>query len=118
MDHAGNAADVRPSRTLANKIGKTIMINVKRLGHATFKTPDLERILDYWTRVIGLTLVGRDQNRAFLPTKFGEEVSAVEKGDSGALARVSFQVAPGSDLGDVQKALAKDGITCEPRSDI
>src|SRR3954469_15808131 len=94
------------------------MIKVKRLGHATFKTPDLERILDYWTRIIGLTVVERTQNHAFLATKFGEEVIAVEQGDSGALARVSFQVAPGSELNDVQKALAKDGVTCEPRSDI
>ena len=94
------------------------MIKVKRLGHATFKTPDLERILDYWTRIIGFTVVERDKERAFLATKFGEEVIAVEKGDSGALARVSFQVAPGSDLADVRNALAKDGVTCEPRSDI
>ena len=69
------------------------MIKVKRLGHATFKTPDLERILDYWSRIIGLSVVERSKDRAFLATKFGEEVIAVEQGDSDALARVSFQVA-------------------------
>ena len=35
------------------------MIQVKRLGHATFTTPDLERQIDYWTRVIGLQIVDR-----------------------------------------------------------
>jgi len=94
------------------------MIRVKRLGHATFKTPDIERILDYWTRIIGLTVVERDKDRAFLATRFGEEAIAVEKGDSGVLARVAFQVAPGSDLDEVRRTLAKDGITCEARSDI
>ncbi len=57
------------------------MIQVKRLGHATFKTPDLERIVDYWTRIIGLTLVDKDKNRAFLATKYGEEAVAVETGE-------------------------------------
>jgi catechol-2,3-dioxygenase len=118
MDHAGNAADVRPSRTLANKIGKTIMIEVKRLGHATFATPDLERILDYWTRVIGLTVVERGRDRAFLATKFGEEAIAVEKGNSGNLLKVAFQIAPGNDLGDVCATLAKHGVATEMRSDI
>jgi len=94
------------------------MIQVKRLGHATFKTPDLERIIDYWTRVIGLTLVDRGKDRAFLATKFGEEAIAVEQGDSANLERVSFQVAPESDLGDLRKTLAKDGVTAEVRSDI
>jgi len=94
------------------------MIRVKRLGHATFKTPDLERIVDYWTRIIGFTVVDRDKDRAFLATKFGEEVIAVEKGNTGALMRVSFQVAPGSALTDLQRELTKAGITSEQRSDI
>jgi catechol 2,3-dioxygenase-like lactoylglutathione lyase family enzyme len=42
------------------------MIQVKRLGHATFNTPDLERMVDYWTRIIGLTLVHKQKNRAVL----------------------------------------------------
>ena len=50
------------------------MIQVKRLGHATFNTPDLERIVDYWTRIIGLTLVHKEKNRAVLATKYGDRV--------------------------------------------
>jgi len=94
------------------------MIQVKRLGHATFKTPDLDRIVDYWTAIIGLTVIERSKDGAFLATKFGEEAIAVEKGDSGSLERVSFQVAPGTELADVQKALAKHDVASEIRSDI
>jgi len=74
------------------------MIQVKRLGHATFKTPDLERIVDYWTRIIGLTLVDKDKNRAFLATKYGEEAVAVETGEGANLVKAAFQVAPGPSL--------------------
>jgi catechol-2,3-dioxygenase len=94
------------------------MIKVKRLGHATFHTPDLERIVDYWTRIIGLTVVERDKDRAFLATRFGEEAIVVERGDNANLIRVAFQVAPGSELSDLQQALAQHGIASERRSDI
>ncbi len=94
------------------------MIHVKRLGHATFNTPDLERIVDYWTRIIGLTVVERDKNRAFLATRYGEEAIAVQAGGDASLVKAAFQIAPGSDLGDVQKELGKHGVKSEIRSDV
>ncbi|MFL5090259.1 MAG: VOC family protein, partial [Xanthobacteraceae bacterium] len=33
------------------------MVQVRRLGHATLTTPDLDRAVDYYTQVIGLTVV-------------------------------------------------------------
>jgi len=94
------------------------MIEVKRLGHATFKTPDMQRAVDYWAHVIGLSVVERNKSQTVLATRFGEEAIALENGDSGELLRTAFQVAPGSDLGDLQKALAKSGVNSEIRSDI
>ncbi len=49
------------------------MIQVRRLGHATLTTPDLERQVAYYTQVIGLTLLERDAKRAFLASKQGLE---------------------------------------------
>ena len=37
-----------------------------RLRHATFTSPDPERLLDYYRGVIGLGLVARDGKRLFL----------------------------------------------------
>ena len=36
------------------------MIQVKRMSHATFETPDLERQIDYFTQVVGLQEAGRE----------------------------------------------------------
>jgi catechol-2,3-dioxygenase len=94
------------------------MVQVKRLAHATFNTPDLERIVDYWTRIIGLTVVERDKRRAILATKYGEEAITVEAGDNAVLSRSAFQVTPGTDLGNLQKELSKHGVKSEIRSDI
>ena len=47
------------------------MIKVLRIGHATFETPDLTKAIEHYTQVIGLSLAGREDKRAFLATKIG-----------------------------------------------
>ena len=90
--------------------GGSIVINVRRLGHATLTTPDIDRQIAYYTEVVGLTLVERSKDRAYLACKLGLEAIALEPGKGNALSRIAFQVAPGTDLGDVSRALAKDGV--------
>ena len=86
------------------------MLQVKRIGHATLTTPDLERQLDYYTRVLGLCTVAREKNRAILATKPGQEAIVLEHGDRPAGIRLAFQVAPGSDLGELSARLSKAGV--------
>ena len=69
------------------------MIDVLRVGHATFTTPDLERQVDYYSDVLGLIVTERDKNRAFLATRTGLEAIALERGDKPELTRLSFRVA-------------------------
>jgi catechol 2,3-dioxygenase-like lactoylglutathione lyase family enzyme len=95
------------------------VIHVKRLGHATLSTPDLGQQIDYWTRVIGLTIIEQDEDHCFLATQLGEEAILLERGmDRGFLRRMSFQVKPGSDLGELIHKLAEEGVKAELRSDI
>jgi catechol 2,3-dioxygenase-like lactoylglutathione lyase family enzyme len=94
------------------------MIHVRRLGHATLTTPDIARQIAYYTEVVGLTLIAREKDRAFLATRQGLEAVALEQGKPNALARLSFQVAPGSDLADVARDLCAHGIACERRRDV
>ena len=47
------------------------MIKPRRIGHATFETPDLQKAIDYYTQVMGLVLAEREKDRAFLATKIG-----------------------------------------------
>jgi catechol-2,3-dioxygenase len=94
------------------------MLQVKRIGHATLTTPDLERQLDYYTRVVGLSAVAKEKDRAILATKPGQEAIVLERGDRPAGVRLAFQVAPGSDLGELSARLSKAGIKSERRSSI
>src|SRR5215472_10031330 len=99
------------------KTGVT-MIQVRRLGHASFSTPDLEKQVDYYANVLGLRIVARDKDRAFLACRTGLEAIALERGDEVALRRLSFQVAPGSDFAAIAKELGGHGIKSERRSGI
>ncbi len=91
-------------------------IAVRRLGHATLWTPDLDRQIDYYTEVVGLQLIERVKDRAFLATREGLESICLEKGDHPELARIAFQVAPGTDLGDVAKRLSSHEVRSERRA--
>jgi catechol-2,3-dioxygenase len=94
------------------------MLQVKRAGHSTLTTPDIERMVDYFTRIVGLTITAREKNRAILATKSGLEAIVLERGSAVDAPRLSFQIAPGSDLGEVASRLKKAGLKSERRSDI
>ena len=94
------------------------MIKVRRLGHATISTPDLEAQTDYYSRVLGLRVTESGKDRVFLASKQGFEAIELVRGEAGALKRLSFQVAPDTDLGDVVKALQTHGLKCERRKGI
>ncbi len=94
------------------------MLQIKRAGHSTLTTPDIERMVDYFTRIVGLNLVAREKGRAVLATKSGPEAIVLEHGSAVDAPRLSFQVAPGSDPGELVARLKRAGIKCERRSDI
>ncbi|MGH6767962.1 MAG: VOC family protein, partial [Xanthobacteraceae bacterium] len=94
------------------------MIKVRRLGHATISTPDLEEQVHYYGDVLGLRVAEKNKDRVFLASKQGFEAIELVKGKAGALQRLSFQIAPGTDLNDVVKELSKLGIKSEKRSGI
>ena len=92
------------------------MIKVCRIGHVTLETPDIDRQLDYYQRVLGLHLADRDRHSASLATKIGEVVVILEQGAAPRCVRLSFQVAPGTDMAAAARALSQDGIDTEYRS--
>jgi catechol-2,3-dioxygenase len=94
------------------------MVKVKRLGHATLATEDIEGQVEYYHGVLGLSVIEQSKDRVFLASKQGFEAIELVRGKPGELKRLSFQIAPGSDLNDVIKELQKDGIKAERRKGI
>ncbi|HEY2630091.1 MAG TPA: VOC family protein [Usitatibacter sp.] len=94
------------------------MISVRRLGHATLSTPDIERQIAYYTEVVGLALIAHERDRAVLATRQGLEAIALTRASDVRHTGLAFQVAPGSDLGALARDLADAGIKTERRGDI
>ena len=93
------------------------MIKPKRIGHATFETPDLEKAIAYYERFMGLIVAEREKDRAFLASKVGPLTIQLNKADRAHCIKLSFEVAPGSDFCDLARELAKDGVRSELRND-
>ena len=92
------------------------MIQAKRFSHAAFETPDLERQIDYYTNVFGLTLAEREKGRAFLATRIGQQVVVLEQGAEAQCKKVAFEVAPDVDLSALAKTLGAQGIRVARKS--
>ena len=93
------------------------MVKAKRIGHATFETPDLARQTEYYTDLLGLTVAAREKDSVFLATKIGQLAIQLNKGDRERCVKLSFEVAPNSDFGELARELGKDGIKSELRND-
>src|SRR6516164_1447012 len=93
------------------------MIKPRRIGHATFETPDLEKAIAYYGEFMGLLVAERDRERAFLTTKIGQLVIQLNKADRAHCIKLAFEVAPDSDFGELARELSKDGVRSELRND-
>ena len=94
------------------------MIKVRRIGHVTFETPDLERQIEHFTQVTGLVVAAREQDRALLASKLGQLVVQLKKGDE---PRCAKQALSGRARIPTSRswpsALSDEGIKSELRSD-
>lgn len=86
------------------------MIRVKRIGHATFETPEVERQVDYYTGVVGLVPLEREQDRVLLVSQLGDISVIVQRGTAARLTRIAFQVSPHDDLHEHARFLSNEGI--------
>jgi Predicted ring-cleavage extradiol dioxygenase len=92
------------------------MIKTRRIGYATFETPDLERQIDYYTQIFGLTLTDRDKSRAFLSTPLGQQAVVLERGDHARCMKIAFEADAANDLTAIAKALSAKNIVVNRKS--
>src|SRR5262249_13349801 len=83
----------------------------------TFETPDLQKAVDYFTRVNGLALVDRDARRAFLAARTGLLAVALEQGSAAHCRALAFELAAEADPAAIRRQLSAEGIGCDERRD-
>jgi catechol-2,3-dioxygenase len=91
---------------------------VRRLGHVTFETPDLEHQIAHYTQVVGLTVATQEKERAILATHLGDEVVVLERGSAQRCTALALHVDPATDLAAAGRILSERGIKSEKRSNV
>lgn len=93
------------------------MINVSAIGHATFETPDLERMLDYYQQVLGLMLVDRSDNVAYLAAPHDFHSVVLKQGSVARCTQITLQVPQDTNLDETAKLLTAHALSPKLESD-
>lgn len=92
-------------------------MNVSRIGSSTLETPDVERLVAHYERVLGLIEVAREDGVVHLGTGRDLPCLKVRRGTRAHLARISLVLAPGSSAEEVARELAGHGVAARIGSD-
>ncbi|MFN3348879.1 VOC family protein [Pseudorhodoplanes sp.] len=93
------------------------MIKVSSIGCATFETPDIERLLDYYVHVLGLSVMDRNAREAVLSASAGTPAVVLRSGSVARCAELALEAAPECDLGDARKLLEAMGVKAAVETD-
>ena len=75
------------------------MIGVKKIAHATYEMPDVDKQVEYYTEIMGLTVTGKEKDAVFLASTVDHHSVVLRKGgDKARCVRLGFQIAPDDDL--------------------
>jgi catechol-2,3-dioxygenase len=90
-------------------------VRVNKIGFLSMRTADVDALVDYYTRVIGLQETAREGSVAYLTTGSDHHALVISKGDPDGRAGLGFEAH--GDLDDAEKGLRAAGLEVERRSD-
>jgi catechol-2,3-dioxygenase len=93
------------------------MIRVSKIAHAAYETPDLARQIEYYTEIIGLTLVAQEKDTVYLASTVDHHSIVLRQGAQAQCTRVGFQIPSSADLDEFAKQVAGHGISTQRRKD-
>jgi catechol-2,3-dioxygenase len=93
------------------------MIRVRKIAHATYETPDVERQIDYYTEIIGLTLVDRDSDAAYLASTLDHHSVVLRRGPAAQCVRLGFELGMDDDLDAFERQVTAHGIKTQRKRD-
>lgn len=92
------------------------MIRVRKIAHASYETPDVERMIAYYTDILGLSLVAKEKDTAYLASTLDHHSVVLRKGGAPKCMRVGFQIGPNEDLGEFERQVSGQGVKTQRKS--
>jgi catechol 2,3-dioxygenase-like lactoylglutathione lyase family enzyme len=93
------------------------MIRVRKIAHACYEVPDLDKQVEYYTDILGLTLSAKDKDAAYLSSTIDHHSVILRKGAQAKCTHIGFQLGPEDDLGAFEKQTAAHGIKTTRKKD-
>jgi catechol 2,3-dioxygenase-like lactoylglutathione lyase family enzyme len=93
------------------------MIGVRKISHASYETPDLERQVAYYTDILGLALTARERDAVYLANTIDHHSVILRSGMHARCARIGFQIGPDDDLDAFEKQTAAHGLSTTRKKD-
>lgn len=91
-------------------------MNVSKLGYVEFRTEDVDRLVDYYTRVLDFVEIDRAADQVFLTPSFDHHAVIITKGEAKPRTTVGWEVF--EDLPDAEHRIRAAGYQVERRSDL
>jgi catechol 2,3-dioxygenase-like lactoylglutathione lyase family enzyme len=93
------------------------MIRVRKIAHACYEVPDLDKQLAYYTDIIGLTLSAKDKDAAYLSSTIDHHSVVLKKGPHPKCTHIGFQIGSDDDLKEFEKQTAAMNIKVSSKKD-
>jgi catechol 2,3-dioxygenase-like lactoylglutathione lyase family enzyme len=93
------------------------MIRVRKIAHAAYEMPDVDKQIEYYTDILGLTLVERTKDAAYLASTVDHHSIVLSQGAEAKCLRLGFQIAPDDDLNEFERQVQGHGVKTERRKD-
>ena len=93
------------------------MLSVKKISHACYQTPHLDRLIEYYTVVLGLSLVATDGDRAYLGSTVDHHSVVLQKGSATSCTGLGFQIGSNDNLHELEQQINEHGIHTSRQSD-
>ncbi|MBW8638457.1 VOC family protein [Hoeflea sp. WL0058] len=90
---------------------------ISKISHASYETPDLDALSEYYTDIIGLTVTDREQDTVYLSSSIDHHCVVLRKGGEAACTRLGFQIGKDDDLDAFEKHVKGFGIETERKRD-
>jgi catechol 2,3-dioxygenase-like lactoylglutathione lyase family enzyme len=93
------------------------MIRVRKIAHATYEMPELDKQVEYYTGILGLTLTAKEKDAAYLANTVDHHAVVLRRGSVVKCTRIGFQIGPDEDLDAFDKQTAAHGIKTTRKKD-
>ncbi len=93
------------------------MIGVRKISHASYETPDLERQVAYYTNILGLTVTASERGVVYLANTVDHHSVVLRDGAQPRCTSIGFQIGPDDDLDAFDKQTAAHGVKTSRRKD-